>query len=157
MIRLANPTNLVCVLFGTAILTSSFNFIQFFIFVTVSFFLLPSGQFMSFSNTTWHAVCLFNPQLHCQWLKLHPSFCPIHLYLVLSQYVYEITLCFCVSECKLIVCWELLKVKSSFIVLAYIRSDSWQHKKVCLVPYSQKISWQLNLAVWPKISISKFW
>ncbi len=42
------PQNLVCVLFGPAIPTSSFNFIQlFFILVSVPF-LLPSGQSRQF-------------------------------------------------------------------------------------------------------------
>ena len=59
------PINLVCALFGPAIPTLSFNFIQLlFILVTVPF-LLPSGQnqpFVSFSDIPWPSgmICPFN-------------------------------------------------------------------------------------------------
>jgi hypothetical protein len=51
-------TNLVCVLIGPAIPTSSFHFIQLSFILVTTPFLLPSGQswqFMSFSITIWHA------------------------------------------------------------------------------------------------------
>ena len=44
--------NLVCVLFGTAIPTSSFNLFNCFLYLFTVPFLLPSGQFILFNNTT---------------------------------------------------------------------------------------------------------
>ena len=71
------PTNLVCVLFGATIPTSSFNFIQlFFILVTIPFFIAlwakPAIHVFQRQYTIWHGLPI-------QFLALSSLCCPSYV------------------------------------------------------------------------------
>ena len=77
--------NLVRVLFDPAIPTSSFNLLNYFLYLLLFFYLLPSGKFMSFSTTCHGLPGPFNAGLYCQWVKLR--LCPYYLVVIFCKCV----------------------------------------------------------------------